>query len=133
MVRTPTYWVFDLFRPHQDAQLLPLTFHSPMYQLDGKDIPALNASASRDSLGRVHLSVVNIDARKAYTIEIHLPDLQLRHVSGRILSSDALTDCNTFSDPNRIHPVAFHGAQFLQNRVTLDIPAHSIVMLELRP
>lgn len=133
MVRTPTYWVFDLFRPHQDAQLLPLTVHSPMYQLDGKDIPALNASASRDSLGRVHLSVVNIDARKAYTIEIHLPDLQLRHVSGRILSSDALTDCNTFSDPNRIHPVAFHGAQLLQNRVTLDIPAHSIVMLELRP
>ena len=133
MVRTPTYWVFDLYRPHQDARLIPLKFDSPRYVVGGRQLAALNASASRDSLGRVHLSIVNIDAHKSYRIRLSLAGLRARSVSGRILTAPALTDCNTFSHPDRLRPQAFEAARLSGQSVLLDMPARSVVMLELRP
>src|SRR5699024_1904783 len=57
MLLTPTYYVFDLYKKHQDAILLPIKLESPDYELsDGEKIPAINGSASIDSTGKIHLS-----------------------------------------------------------------------------
>ena len=50
MVLTPTYYVFEMYKVHQDAALIPVTFKSPEYVLNGKSIPAVTASASRDKV-----------------------------------------------------------------------------------
>ena len=62
MLLTPTYHVFDLYKVHQDAKLLPLQISAaPDYTVDGQKLPALNVSASLDSTGAVHISLVNLD------------------------------------------------------------------------
>src|SRR6202000_2215373 len=49
MVLTPTYHIFDMYKVHQDAAFLPIKLNSPDYTVDGKNLPAINASASRDA------------------------------------------------------------------------------------
>ena len=69
MLLTPTYHVFDLYQMHQDAEWLPLQFASPDYTLGTEKIPALNASASKDKNGTVHISLVNLDPNKPLALE----------------------------------------------------------------
>ena len=46
MLLTPTYYVFDLYKVHQDARWLPVKFTSPDYTVGDQKIPAVNISAS---------------------------------------------------------------------------------------
>ncbi len=60
MLLTPTYHVFDLFKVHQDAKLLPVKFSSPELVNGKNKIPALNVSVSKDSNQVVHMTLVNL-------------------------------------------------------------------------
>src|ERR1044071_4934835 len=70
MLLTPTYHVFDLFKVHQDAKYLPVNLKSPDYISGDKKLNAINVSASKDSSGAVHISLVNIHPSKAITTVI---------------------------------------------------------------
>lgn len=50
---------------------------------------------------------------------------------GQILTSANLTDINTFENPGKIKLAAFNSAQKDGDKVSVKIPAHSIVVLEL--
>ena len=52
-----------MYKVHQDAQYLPVNFVSPDYTVDGKSVPAINLSASKDKDGVTHISLVNIDPK----------------------------------------------------------------------
>jgi hypothetical protein len=57
MLLTPTYYMFDGFKVHQDVHSLFVKFNSPDYSFGDSKIPAANASASRDSINIVHISL----------------------------------------------------------------------------
>jgi alpha-N-arabinofuranosidase len=132
MLLTPTYHVFDLYKVHQDAKLLPVQFTSPDYTMGDEKIPAVNASASRDSAGAVHITLVNLDPAKKITVRTSLNDISWKNVSGQILTSAKLTDINTFENPDKVHIVKFNGAKKEGNNLAVELPAQSIVMLELK-
>jgi len=132
MLLTPTYHVFDLYQVHQDAEYLPLQFESPDYVLNGEKIPALNASASRDKNGAVHISLVNLDPTKALTLETALPGVSFKSVTGRILTAARVSDYNTFDKPNTVTLAAFTGARRRGDRLAVALPPKSVVVLELK-
>ncbi|WP_052346467.1 alpha-N-arabinofuranosidase [Hymenobacter swuensis] len=132
MLLTPTYHVFDLYQVHQDAQYLPLQFQSPDYVLGGEKIPALNASASKDKNGAVHISLVNLDPNKALTLETVLPGVSWKTVSGRILTSANVADYNTFDKPATVKLADFKGAKKKGSNLAVTLPARSVVVLELK-
>jgi alpha-N-arabinofuranosidase len=132
MLLTPTYHVFDLYQVHHDAAKLDVNFSSPDYVLEGSRIPALNVSASRDSAGRVHISLVNIDAGKSIRLRTALPGISWQTVSGRILTSGSVTDVNSFEVPSKVRIAAFGGAKKEGSELSVEIPARSVVMLELK-
>jgi alpha-N-arabinofuranosidase len=132
LLLTPTYHVFDLYKVHQDAKLLPLTFTSPDYTMGDQKIPALNASASRDSLGAIHITLVNLDPNKKMSLQTSLNGLQWSTVYGQVVTSAKITDINTFENPNKIHVEKFAGASKQGNNLLVDLPAQSVVMLELK-
>ena len=96
MLLTPTYYVFDLYKIHQDATLLPLQFTSPQYTFEGESIAAINASASKDSNGAIHITLVNLDAKKKITVNAALPNASFKKSDGEILTSQKFNDINTF-------------------------------------
>ncbi|RZK93753.1 MAG: alpha-N-arabinofuranosidase, partial [Hymenobacter sp.] len=132
MLLTPTYHVFDLYQVHQDAEYLPLQFTSPTYAFGNEKIPALNASASKDKSGAVHLSLVNLDPHQALTLETALPGVSWKTVTGRVLTSASVSDYNTFDKPNTIKLAAFTGAKKRGDKLAVTLPAKSVVVLELK-
>ena len=129
LLLTPTYHVMRMYAVHQDATLIPLEFESPTYSYGGESLSAISASASRDSSGRVHISLVNVDAGRAHTVELDVSALELGGVSGEMLTSEALQDHNTFEQPDAVVPVAFDGAVLEGGMVRLVVPAFSVVVL----
>lgn len=132
MILTPTYYVFDLFKVHQDAKLLSVSFSSPDYTSGNKKLPALNISASKDSTGKVHLTLVNIDPKNKLTISTSLLGVKFSTVTGQVLTAAKLTDVNSFDEPDKIKNVAFNGAKKQGDQLVVEMPAQSIVMLELK-
>jgi alpha-N-arabinofuranosidase len=132
MLLTPTYHVFDMYKVHQEAKLLPITIATPDYTVDNQKIPAINVSASQDSTGAVHISLVNVDANKAITIRTSLPNINFKTVSGQILTATKFTDINTFENKNVVVPTVFNGAKKEGNDLVITIPKLSIVVLELK-
>lgn len=132
IVLTPTYHVFDMYKVHQEAKLLPVQFVSPDY-VNGKDkIPALNISASQDSLGVVHITLVNLDPNHAINLRSNLQAIKWTKVTGSILTSAAVTDINSFENPNSIKPANFTGAKKEAGELVLSIPSKSVIMLTLQ-
>jgi alpha-L-arabinofuranosidase len=132
MLLTPTYHVMEMYNVHQDASLLPLTLKSNDYSVGNAKLPAISASASKDKNGLVHVSIVNIDAKKDQEVSLSINGAKFKSVSGRILSSKTLQDHNTFANPNTIKPTNFKGANLKGNSLNVKIPPFSVVVLELK-
>lgn len=132
MILTPTYHVFDMYKVHQDAKMLPVTFTSPDYVLDNQRLPALNVSASQDSLGVVHITLVNIDPTKSITLSTTLNQVKWSTVTGQVLTSAKITDINTFEKPNTIQIAKFDGAKKQGEILNVVLPSKSVVLLELK-
>jgi alpha-N-arabinofuranosidase len=132
MILTPTYHVMEMYNVHQNAKLLPITIKTNDYVLGNNKLQAVWASASKDSLGNTHISLVNIDSKKSQDITVNFDGAQFKSVSGRILTSAKLTDCNTFEQPDKLKPVAFSGANVKGSTVNVKLPPFSVVVLELK-
>jgi alpha-L-arabinofuranosidase len=128
---TPTYHVFEMHKVHHDATRLPVRLTTPDYEFGDQSMPATSVSASRDKDGNVHVSIVNAHAKEPIKLACTLVDVDASIVSGRILTSDALDGHNTFDEPERVKPAAFDGASIEGNKLAVEIPPRSIVVLRL--
>jgi len=131
MILTPTYHVFEMFKPHQGATALPVELTTPDYVLGENKIPAVSASASRAKDGKVHVSFANCDPNKPVVVECKLAGIAAKSVSGRVLTADAMNAHNTFAAPNSIAPKNFDGAQLDGDTLRVTLPAKSVAMVEL--
>jgi alpha-N-arabinofuranosidase len=131
MLLTPTYWTFLLYKVHQDATLLPLSFSCNKYELNGKKMDAVSVSASKDASGKIHITLVNIDPNREQTIETELRSFAAKRVSGQVLTSPKITDHNTFDKPNTLSVKEFKGAKLSKGTLSVILPAKSVVMLEI--
>jgi len=131
MILTPTYHVMEMYNVHQDATLLPVVVSSPDYTFNGSKLPAVSASASRDSAGLTHVTLVNIDTKVAQTITVNLPGANFKSVSGRILTGN-LQDYNSFEKSDKVKPAVFSGASVSGKTLTVKLPPVSVVVVELK-
>jgi alpha-N-arabinofuranosidase len=132
MLLTPTYYIFDMYKVHQDAKYLDIKLKSPDYEVGGKSIPALNVSASQDAAGKVHISIVNLDINKAVAINSTLTGVKWSNVTGTVLTSANITDINTFQNPDKLQLRNFTGAKKDGDKLVVNIPAKSVITLELK-
>ena len=131
MLLTPTYHVFEMFKVHQGATVIPVTLTTPDYAFGQEKIPAVSASASRNAAGRVHLSLVNTNPHHAITVQCALTGISADKVSGRVLTAPAMNTHNTFDHPEAIKPADFTGAKLDGGQLTVELPAKSVVILKL--
>jgi alpha-N-arabinofuranosidase len=129
MILTPTYHVFEMFKVHHDATMLPVHLNCGSYAMEGKELPTVSASASKDENGKVNITLVNIDPARAVEMLIDLRGSKYRDVSGRILSAPELTAHNTFDNPGAVKPKPFNEAKVRENMVSVTISPASIIVL----
>jgi alpha-L-arabinofuranosidase len=131
MLLTPTYHVFEMFQVHQGGQSLPVELQAEDYVLAGKRLPSVSASASKDSQGKIHLSLVNTRPSRDEAITCDVRGPSPRKLTGRVLTGPAITAHNTFAAPTTVAPRTFEGARMVDGKLYIDLPAKSVVMLEL--
>ncbi len=129
---TPTYHVMEMYNVHQDATMIPIQVISNEYRWKEKSIKSISASASRNSAGVTHISLVNMDPNQAQTIEIGLGSISAKNVTGRILDSEKMQDHNSFTELEKVKPVAFTGAVLNNNQLKVTLPAGSVVVLAIQ-
>ena len=132
MILTPTYYVMEMYNVHQDATLLPITLTVNDYILNGEKLPAVSASASKDSLGVINISLVNIDPLHSQKINIVLKSETKKNLSGRILTSKKLQDYNSFTESEKIKPATFNNASIDKNVLTVTLPPMAVVVLTIK-
>ena len=132
MIETPTYHVFEMFKVHQGATMIPVDVSAPEYKFGDESISSLSVSASRDSSERVHLSVVNLDPNHPVDISATIAGVTPRNVSGRILTADAMNAHNTFDQPDAVKPESFSAFEMIDGGVRLHMPAKSVVVVEIQ-
>jgi alpha-N-arabinofuranosidase len=132
MVLTPTFYVYEMYKVHHDAALIPITFKSPDYEKNGMKIPAVTASASRDKQGKTHISFTNANPNQDVEITVDLRGAKFSSVTGTVLTSKTLNAFNSFSAPETIKSAAFNGAKLSKDLLTVKLPSKSVVMVELQ-
>ena len=128
MITTPTYHVFEMFTPHQDAQLLSTSYDSGTYSMEEKQAPHISVSASKKE-GKVFVSIVNLSHENDAKIELDLRGENLEFKSGRIISSGTLDAHNTFENPDALTPSDFSGVRYDGSKFIAIIPAASVTVL----
>jgi alpha-L-arabinofuranosidase len=133
MLLTPTYYVFELYTVHHDAVLLPLTtVNAGYYSFGGDSVPAVSATASRDSRGLMHITMSNVDPSRSRTVVAEVRGATVNGATGRILTAPAINSYNSFEQPDVVRPATFSGVHIAEGRLTITLPPKSIVVLELR-
>ena len=131
MLCTPTYHVFEMYKVHQDATLLPAVMECETCGTDTDKVPQLHASASRDEAGKIHISLCNLDLENAAGLICDLRGTEVAGITGRILTADAMDAHNTFDQPEAVKPEGFEGFMVNGGELTVRVPAKAVVVLEV--
>ncbi|OLS38406.1 alpha-N-arabinofuranosidase [Bacillus sp. MRMR6] len=131
MILTPTYHVFDMYKVHQDAELLAVDSSFGTYEVNGQTLPQVTVSASKNSQGVVHISLCNIDHQNEAVLDLDLRGVTAAEtkVTGTIITADTMNAHNTFDQPEVVKPVEFTGVTVENNKLAIKLPPMSVVTL----
>lgn len=128
MILTPTYHAFDMFKVHHDAVKLPVHVESDECS---NGSPAISASASESDDNKIHISLTNIDLKNEQTVDIDLREYAAKPSGGSIITSDNMTDHNTFDHTEKVKINSFNNFKSEGNKIKAVLPPKSVVTIEL--
>ena len=133
MVLTPTYHVFSMFRPFQDALYLPVTVSADSMDAGGgRAIPLVEASAAKTGDGAVVVALINLHLTESQDVELSLSGFEPSTSEGTLLTCSDIADFNDFDHPEVIAPAEFDDFKADGGNLTLTLPAKSVVVLNLK-
>lgn len=130
MVLTPTYYVYKMYVPFQDAQSIPIEVNAGSYKFGDTDVPRVDAIAARAKDGKVWIALTNIDPNNSADITTDVPGVQVQSANGQMLTAERVDSVNTFDDLNAItlQPIT---AQSKEGKLVLHLPAKSVTVVQL--
>ena len=132
MLLTPTYHVFKMYVPFQDATSVPVTFEAGTYTHGGITLPRVDAIAAKDGAGKVWMAVANVDPNRPATITASVAGLTPRSAAGQTLTAARVDSVNTFEAPTAVAPKPI-AAQVQGGTVTLTVEPRSVTVISLQP
>ena len=132
MVLTPTYHVFRMYVPFQDATFVPVRFDAGTYTLGDVTLPRVDAIAARDKAGTLWLAVTNLDPNRPVTVEATLAGVTPRSAAGQTLTAPKVDSVNTFEAPKTVLPKPF-AAKVQGGTVALTLEPKSVTVVSVEP
>jgi alpha-N-arabinofuranosidase len=131
MVLTPTYHVFRMYVPFQDATFVPVSFTPGFYTHGTIALPRVDALAARDTSGTLWLSLTNVDPNQPAPVSISLAGITASTAQGETLTAPAIDSVNTFAAPNTVAPKPVSAA--VQGGVlSLTLEPKSVTVVAIR-
>lgn len=130
MVKTPTYHVFNMYKHHQDADLVESYVETEMIGVSDEDkVPNLTESVSVKD-GKMHITLTNLSAESSYCIDTVVTDTKIKSASAQIVSGD-IHNHNTFENPDCVSVKAFDKLTVADGSISFEIPASSVMHIEV--
>ena len=132
MVLTPTYYVYKMYVPFQDATFLPVAFSAGTYLQGTTNLPRLDALAARDSSGKLWLEVTNLDPEKPVDIDAEISGGAVKSAQAETLTASAVDSVNTFDAPGTVVPKLV-SAKIERGILALTVGPKSVTVISLEP
>ena len=129
MVLTPTYYVYKLYLPFQDATLLPLSYAAGEYKVDKITLPKVDAIAARGKDGKIWLALTNLDPNQPADVPA---TVSAGSAVGEVLSAERIDAVNSFDAPQTVKLKPF-SAKASGGKLVLHLPPHSVTVVHLEP
>jgi alpha-L-arabinofuranosidase len=132
MVLTPTYYIFKMYVPFQNAMFVPVSFDAGTYQQGSVTLPGVDAIAARDASGKLWLEVTNLDPEKPIEIDVNISGTAIKSAKGSTLTASAVDSVNTFAAPNTVVPKPI-SANVKDGSLVLTVAPKSVTVISLEP
>ena len=131
MVLTPTYHVYSMYVPFQNASALHVSIaNNPQYKLGDISIASLSASAARGRDGKLYLSLVNVNPASGLDVQLDVTNLAVSTVQGKLLTGEQMDAHNNFSNPEAVKPTQVTW-QSIDGKLNIKLPAKAVLVLEI--
>jgi len=131
MVLTPTYYVYKMYVPFQDATFIPVNFDAGTYAQGSISLPRLDAIAVRDASGKLWLEITNLDPDQSVDIDADLAGITAKSASGETLTAPAVDSINTFELPQTVTPKPI-SAKVQSGKLTLTVSPKSVTVISIQ-
>jgi alpha-N-arabinofuranosidase len=128
MVLTPTYYVFKMYVPFQDATLVPVAFDPGTYTRGNIKLPRVDAIAAKDTTGKMWTAMTNLDPNQAIEVEANLAGITAKSATGETLTAPKVDSVNTFEAPNTVVPKPV-SANLQGSKLTLRLEPKSVTVI----
>ena len=131
MVLTPTYYLYKMYVPFQDATFVPVTFDAGTYTYQNISLPRIDAIAAKDSAGKLWLEITNVDPNQPVEVEANLTGITAKSASGETLTGPRVDSVNTFDAPNTVvtKPVSVN---IQAGKLTVKLGPKSVTVISVR-
>ena len=130
MVLTPTYYIYKMYVPFQDATFVPITFSAGTYTHGDIILPRVDAIAAQDKDGKLWLELTNLDPNQPVEIEASFAGMTAKLAAGQTLTAAKVDSVNTFDTPNTVVPKPI-AANVQGGRVSLTLEAKSVTVISI--
>jgi alpha-L-arabinofuranosidase len=130
MVLTPTYYVFKMYVPFQDATFVPVIFDAGTYKHDEVNLPRIDAIAAKDASGKLWLQITNVDPNKGAEVELNVTGAKPKSAAGQTLTAPKVDSINTFAEPKIVVPKPIFG-KVENGKVTMTIEPRSVTVISV--
>jgi len=132
MLLTPTYHVFRMYVPFQDATVVPVTFDAGTWTNGDITLPRIDAIAAKDAQGRLLLAVTNVDPSRPATLDVSLAGATYRSATAETLTAPRVDSINTFDAPRSVAPRTLD-VTVRRGRLSSTLPPRSVSVITLTP
>jgi alpha-N-arabinofuranosidase len=130
MVLTPTYYVFKMYVPFQDATFVPVTFDAGTYTHGDINLPRVDAIAAKDKTGKLWLGITNVDPNQPAAIEVSLAGMTAKSANGETLTAPKVDSVNSFEAPDTVAPKPIL-ARLQGGRLSLKLEPKSVTVISV--
>jgi alpha-L-arabinofuranosidase len=130
IVLTPTYHVFRLYVPFQDATSIPIELSSGSFVRGDIELPRVDAIAARDKTGKVWVALTNLDPARAARVELAIAGSSATRARGETLLAPKLDSVNTFEAPSTVAPKPY-SAKGSKGKIPVELAPASVTVVSL--
>ncbi|MFC2137147.1 alpha-N-arabinofuranosidase [Bacteroidota bacterium] len=133
MVKTPSFYVFKLYKVHHDALLLPIESNSEKYDFGDERMPALSASASKNNKGEINITITNVNPNKEIESTLSFDGIEsFNIINAEIITADEMNDLNDFDKEEKVNIQPFETYDQDGNNIVVNMPPKSIVLVTIK-
>ncbi len=130
MVLTPTYYVFKMYVPFQDATFVPVTFDAGNYTHGNITLPRVDAIAARDQNGKLWVEITNVDPNQPVEIDLTTTGMTAKSAVGETLTAPQVDSVNTFEKSQTVVPQAL-SSKAQNGKLILNLAPKSVTVVSV--